>query len=78
MNMVQKPPNAIEDPGSLSFVERAIYVTLGLGLAATAVRPRPNPILSVLALAAGSYLAWRGAAGSDPVKRVYHEVRDDA
>ena len=42
MNIVERPPRAVEpaveDAGDLSFVERAIYVTLGLGLAATAAQ----------------------------------------
>ena len=58
-------------PETMSFLERAISVVLGLGLAATAARPRPNPVLSVLALAAGSYLAWRGATGRAPIKSMF-------
>ena len=61
------------DDRNLSFAERAVSVALGLGLAAVASRPRPNPLLSVIALAAGSYLAWRGATGRDPVKAVLFE-----
>ncbi len=53
-------------PADLSLGERAVSVVLGLGLAAVAARPRPNKALSVLALAAGSYLAWRGATGRGP------------
>jgi threonine/homoserine/homoserine lactone efflux protein len=41
---------------------------VGLGLAAAAAKPRPNPLLNVLALAGGSYLAWRGYVGNCPVK----------
>lgn len=52
----------------LSFGERAISVVLGLGLAAAATKPRPNPLLNLLALAGGSYLAYRGATGYCPVK----------
>ena len=48
--------------------ERALYVAIGLGLAAAAADRRPNPLLNVLALAGGSYLAWRGVKGQCPVK----------
>ena len=51
----------------LGFAERALSVVFGLGLAAVAARPRPNMALSAIALAAGSYLAWRGATGRDPL-----------
>jgi len=53
---------------NLSTAERGIYMLVGLGLAAAAARPRPNPLLNVLALAGGSYLAWRGYVGNCPVK----------
>jgi hypothetical protein len=55
------------DDGQLGFPERAISVVLGLGLAAASAKPRPNLLLNVLGLAAGSYLAWRGATGRDPL-----------
>ena len=48
--------------------ERAAYIIAGLGLAAAGVKPRPNPLLNVIALAGGSYLAWRGYVGTCPVK----------
>ena len=53
---------------NLSTTERGAYMLAGLGLAATAAKPRPNPLLNILALAGGSYLAWRGYAGYCPVK----------
>ena len=53
---------------NLSTGERVAYVVGGLGLAAAAAKPRPNMFLNVIALAAGSYLAWRGAEGYCPVK----------
>ncbi|WP_230533441.1 YgaP-like transmembrane domain [Microvirga roseola] len=53
---------------NLSTTERAAYIVAGLGLAAAAVKPRPNPLLNLLALAGGSYIAWRGYLGSCPVK----------
>ena len=53
---------------NLSTAERGVYMLAGLGLAAAAAKPRPNPLLNVLALAGGSYLAWRGYVGNCPVK----------
>jgi threonine/homoserine/homoserine lactone efflux protein len=53
---------------NLTTTERGAYILAGLGLAAAAVKPRPNPLLNVLALLGGSYLAWRGYVGNDPVK----------
>lgn len=52
----------------LSWVERSISVAIGLALAAAGGRPRPNTLLSVLALGIGSYLAYRGATGHCPLK----------
>jgi uncharacterized membrane protein len=51
----------------LTFAERAVSVVFGLGLAAAGAKPRPNPLLNVLALGVGSYFAYRGATGRDPV-----------
>ena len=53
---------------NLSTTERSVYMLVGLGLAAAAAKPRPNPLLNILALAGGSYLAWRGYMGQCPVK----------
>jgi threonine/homoserine/homoserine lactone efflux protein len=53
---------------NLSMTERAIYVAVGLGMAAAGAKPRPNPLLNVLALAGGAYLAWTGYTGACPVK----------
>jgi uncharacterized membrane protein len=53
---------------NLSFNERAISVLAGLGLAAAGVKPRPNPLLNVVALVGGAYLAIRGATGHCPIK----------
>lgn len=53
---------------NLSTVERGAYMLAGLGLAAVAARPRPNPLLNIVALLGGSYLAWRGYVGNCPVK----------
>ena len=63
---------------NLSMTERAIYIGLGLGIAAAGAKPRPNPLLNVLALAAGSYLAWSGYEGRCPVKAVVAGDRGQA
>ena len=64
------------DGAELTVAERAAYVIAGLGLAAVAVKPRPNPLLNVAALAAGSYLAWRGYVGTCPIKAALHGATD--
>lgn len=48
---------------NLSMTERAVSVVGGLALAAVAAKPRPNKVLSLLALVAGVALALRGASG---------------
>jgi hypothetical protein len=60
--------HAMHGEPNLSWTERGVSVVAGLGLAAAAAKPRPNPLLNILALAAGSYLAYRGATGHCPVK----------
>jgi uncharacterized membrane protein len=60
--------HAMHGEPNLSWTERGISLAIGLGLAAAAAKPRPNPLLNVLALAGGSYLAYRGATGHCPVK----------
>lgn len=60
--------NAMTNEGKLTTWERAAYIAAGLGLAAAGAKPRPNPLLNVIALAGGSYLAWRGYEGTCPVK----------
>ena len=52
----------------LSGGERVLSVLVGLGLASAAAQPRPNVFLNVLALAAGSFLAYRGATGYCAIK----------
>jgi hypothetical protein len=64
-----------EGPKNLSFGQRAGYIAAGLGMAAAAARPRPNPLLNVVALAAGSYLAWSGYRGRCPVKALVSDER---
>lgn len=54
--------------GELSAAERGLSVVGGLVLAAVAAQPRPNAALSVLALAAGAFLAYRGATGYCPMR----------
>lgn len=54
--------------GELSTTERTLSAAGGLVLAALAAKPRPNHVLSVLALAAGAFLAYRGATGYCPAK----------
>ncbi len=56
--------------GELSMTERSVSVVAGLILAAAAARPHPNPLLNVLALGAGSFLAYRGAMGYCPIRAV--------
>jgi len=70
-------PNAMslfEGPSNLSFNERAISVIAGLGLAAVAAKPRPNPLLNILALVGGAYLAYRGATGYCPAKAAIEDA----
>lgn len=56
------------DGGHLHRTERVISVTAGLALAAVAAKPRPNHVLSILALGAGAFLAYRGATGYRPAR----------
>jgi threonine/homoserine/homoserine lactone efflux protein len=53
---------------NLSTTERAVYIAAGLGLAAAGAQPRPNPLLNVLAVASGAYLAWSGYQGHCAVR----------
>ena len=52
----------------LSPGERLLSILAGLGLTSVAAQPRSNVFLSMLALATGSYLAYRGATGFCIVK----------
>lgn len=69
-----QPPAPVPE---ISPAGRAVSVLAGLFLAAAAVRPRPNRFLSVLALATGSYLAWRGATGRCPITEAVEQYLDD-
>lgn len=60
----------------LSTGERTVSVVVGLLLAASGAKPRPNMLLNILALGAGSYLAYRGATGYCPVKAAIARGRD--
>ena len=57
-----------EGKPNLSWGKRVVYVIGGLGLTAAGAQPRPNPLLNVLALAGGSYLAYIGYKGHCPAK----------
>ncbi len=61
--------------GELSMTERAVSTGIGLFLAGAAAKPRPNKALSLLALAAGAALAYRGATGYCPVKAALADQR---
>ena len=61
--------------GQLSTTERTWSAVAGLVLAAAAAKPRPNMMLSVLALGAGAALAYRGATGYCPVKAMVADQR---
>ena len=69
-----QPPAPLPE---ISPTGRAVSVLAGLVLAAAAVRPRPNRFLSVLALATGSYLAYRGATGHCPITEALEEQFGD-
>jgi len=62
---------------NLNSSQRAMYMLAGLGLAASSLKPRPNPLLNVLALASGAYLAWRGYEGNCPIKAAMIDESDD-
>jgi uncharacterized membrane protein len=53
---------------NMSLTERGISLAIGFGMMAAAVQPRPNKLLSLLALVGGAGMALRGASGHCPVK----------
>ncbi len=61
---------------NLSMTERSLSVVGGLALAAIAAKPRPNKVLSLIALVAGAALAIRGASGHCSVKAMVTGDRD--
>ena len=63
-----------EGQHNLTWGERVVYVVGGLGLAAAGAQPRPNPLLNVLALAGGAYLAYSGYKGHCPTKPLFCSV----
>lgn len=67
-NMTSSTDGSRSGEQNLTTAERGAYIVAGLGLAAAGVKPRPNPLLNVIALLGGSYLAWRGYLGNCPVK----------
>jgi hypothetical protein len=64
---------SFDGPQNLSMGARGFYLVAGLGLAAAGAQPRPNPLLNVLAIAAGTYLAWSGYSGRCPAKAALFE-----
>jgi hypothetical protein len=70
------PNNAIalfEGEPNLSLPERAVYIAVGLGLAAAGAKPRPNLVLNLIALAGGAAIAWAGYVGRCPAKAALSE-----
>ena len=62
---------------NISLGERAASVVGGLGLMAIGAKPRPNKILSLVALLAGAALAMRGASGHCAYKALAHAGEPD-
>ncbi len=61
--IVEEAQHLFSGEPNLSTTERAVSVVAGLALAAIGAQPRPNKILSLVAILAGSALAIRGATG---------------
>lgn len=66
-NIVDNAQHLFSGDTNLSITERTLSVVGGLALAAIGAQPRPNKILSLVAILAGSALAIRGATGHCPV-----------
>ncbi len=66
--IVRSAESMFEGKPNLSFMERAGYIIVGLGLAAAGAKPRPNPLLNVLAIVGGGAIAYSGYKGHCAVK----------
>jgi uncharacterized membrane protein len=66
--MIEEAQHLLSGEQNLSMTERSLSVVGGLALAAIAAKPRPNMVLSLIALVAGVGLALRGATGHCAVK----------
>ncbi len=73
--IVEEAHHIFSGDTNLSTTERALSIVGGLVLAALGARPRPNKVLSLVALVAGSALAIRGATGHCAVKAVLDSER---
>lgn len=62
---------------NLSLTERTLSIVGGLALAAVGAQPRPNKVLSLVAIVAGSALAIRGATGHCGVKAMLQAGHQD-
>ena len=66
--VIEEAQNLFSGEHNLSMTERSLSVVGGLALAAVAAKPRPNKVLSLVALVAGVALALRGATGHCSIK----------
>ena len=66
-----------DGPPNLSMGARGFYLVAGLGLAAAGAKPRPDMLWNVLAIAAGSYMAWSGYMGRCPAKAALFDYEGD-
>ena len=60
-DIVEEAARIFSGETELSFGERTALVIGGLGLMAVGAQPRPNKILSLVAIVAGAGMALRGA-----------------
>jgi hypothetical protein len=68
---------SFDGPPNLSMGARGFYLVAGLGVAAAGAKPRPNPLLNILAIAAGSYMAWSGYTGRCPAKAALFDANSE-
>lgn len=66
-----------DGPQNLTNTERAIYMAVGLGIAAAGAKPRPNPLLNIAALAGGAFIAWSGYNGHCAAKAALTDSHRD-